>query len=542
MPLEICFRPGGDLHQNKPLGVGVMPITGGFLRADGPIRQHHDWQVGMEGALRNHRTLLTELNARNLVEMEADDHALIAAILSEIGFARSLGRLEGDFLVAAWNAQEAALYVARDRAGVYPLYYWQEGENWHIASIPPRSDVSKANLQSLHAMGVLLPPHTPFQKIQKLPAGYFLKIDAQGLHLQSWWEITPYQAGYGGAAHRWARSVEFGLELAVRQQVEGPAAVLYSGGLFSGALLGMAAARAPERLLAITVDLGESERAQAGARACKVDWLKVPIHAEDAETILQTLATLPLPLLSPGIPAWWLGAQAAARQGFKRVVGGFGAAQIFAQDRPHRLAALSRWLPPPVLGQLSKIAPRKRAEVLAIYQRPPEEWLCAWRWRGPQSPQHNLQALANTCPSRDPLAMMLWLEQKVFLPEALLQALDQIGRAFGIQIGAPLCDPALAAMVAQIPLGLLRLGPRGLFGRATARHFSTLPERHPMTVPMADWLRGPLAHRLNHLPEQLEDWLDPQMLRQQIADHQGGLDRSQGVWAALVLATWRAAG
>jgi len=84
-----------------------------------------------------------------------------------------------------WDADRARLVLARDRAGVKPLYFYQQDGRFIFASeikaILEHPAVSpEINEEALyHYLSFLTTPapQTLFRDIQKLPAGHLLVID-----------------------------------------------------------------------------------------------------------------------------------------------------------------------------------------------------------------------------------------------------------------------------------------------------------------------------------------------------------------------------
>ena len=93
-------------------------------------------------------------------------------------------KLEGDFAISIWDESAEKLYLARDKIGVKPLYFYLDEEQLVFASeiksilekenITP--DVDKIALYHYFSFLTTPAPLTMFKDIFKLPAGTYLEI------------------------------------------------------------------------------------------------------------------------------------------------------------------------------------------------------------------------------------------------------------------------------------------------------------------------------------------------------------------------------
>ncbi|MFZ5475213.1 MAG: asparagine synthase-related protein, partial [Myxococcota bacterium] len=169
------------------------------------------------------------------------------------------------------------------------------------------------------------------------------------------------------------------------------------------------------------------------------------------------------------------------------------------------------------------------------------------RWRGDVLPAEegdalwaDVDALAAACPGDDPTGCALWLDRRLGLAEGALAVVDATCGAHGIAHRAPLADPDLVKLVAQIPVGhLVQVRrPRGLFEEAMAERLPDPPKHAPMALPFAAWLaRGALP---DDLAERLDGLADPDGTRRLVADFRAGRPGLAGrLWSLQMLARWR---
>ena len=116
-----------------------------------------------------------------------------------------LARLNGMFAFAVYNRRTGDLWLARDRCGQKPLYWWSSGESAQPAMafaseakallasrrIPARMDL--AALDPYLTLRYVPEPQTMFEGIHTLPAAHWLHRDPAGaITIQRYWDCLLY--------------------------------------------------------------------------------------------------------------------------------------------------------------------------------------------------------------------------------------------------------------------------------------------------------------------------------------------------------------
>ena len=88
--------------------------------------------ITYNGELYNHLELRAVLEDKYPFRSRCDTETLLWAYV-EWGPA-CLDRFNGMFALAVWDARVGRLWLARDRLGIKPLYYWTQGDDFRFAS------------------------------------------------------------------------------------------------------------------------------------------------------------------------------------------------------------------------------------------------------------------------------------------------------------------------------------------------------------------------------------------------------------------------
>ena len=108
-----------------------------------------------------------------------------------------LKKFNGMFAFALWDEREKALYLARDRLGIRPLFYTQHGGRFYFGSEIKALFAEPSILRQIDLKGLdetftwwtTAPPRTAFMGINELPAASYLKIQNGKYNTKSYWDL-----------------------------------------------------------------------------------------------------------------------------------------------------------------------------------------------------------------------------------------------------------------------------------------------------------------------------------------------------------------
>ncbi len=236
----IHAEPGVALGNRR---LSIIDIAGGhqpFVSADGQV------VVVQNGEIFNHVELAAELAASGHPCASHSDTEVLLRLYERDGI-DMLSRLNGMFAIAILDRRQGALYLARDRIGVKPLYLHDDGNRLlfasEIKSLLRAGIERRMNPEALHhylTFNYVPRPHTMFAGVTHLPPGHWLRIDASGITTRRWWNLADQRAEQRGEDD-WIAQFNALLDDAVRLRLRSdvPFGAFLSGGVDSSSVVGM---------------------------------------------------------------------------------------------------------------------------------------------------------------------------------------------------------------------------------------------------------------------------------------------------------------
>jgi len=164
------------------------------LSPDGalPMRSvDHNHVIAYNGEIYNHPQIRQMLEAEGLRYRTTSDTESLLKLYRRYG-TEMLRFLRGMFAFALWDVSEQRLFVARDRMGEKPLFYYADDRVFVFASeikallahpAVPREPAFDAESLALYlAYGYMPAPETAFKGIRVLPPGHYVEMSAVGDH------------------------------------------------------------------------------------------------------------------------------------------------------------------------------------------------------------------------------------------------------------------------------------------------------------------------------------------------------------------------
>lgn len=317
--------------------------------------------IVFNGEIYNHAELRAELVSKGyLFQTNHSDTEVLLHGYREWG-KDILEKLNGMWAFAIYDSRQQEVFLARDRFGKKPLYYFQcYGEKeFHFAfaselrALLHHPKVSGKEsilaLKKYFAYGYIPEPHSPIEGIYKLPGGHFGKLNLQSgaWQVQRYWDyrLEPCQVDLptdGGKA--WGEELLELLDRAVQRRLmsDVPFGVFLSGGIDSSAVAALASRHLPSgRLKTFSIGFTDSSFDELPYARKIAAHLGCAHHEEilDLENAVHLLPGLIKRLDEPIadsslLPTWLL--SGFARRHVTVALGGDGGDELFAGYDPFK--------------------------------------------------------------------------------------------------------------------------------------------------------------------------------------------------------------
>ncbi|HKH60481.1 MAG TPA: asparagine synthase (glutamine-hydrolyzing) [Flavitalea sp.] len=197
------------------------------------------------------------------------DSEVILAAYGELG-PSCLDKFAGMFVFAIWDKQQNELFIARDRMGVKPLYYFLNEKYVVFASeirallksgLVPRK-LSKEGLYDFFSYQSVGYPFTIIDGVKQLEAGSYLKIRSNSFEEVSYWNIAEVavKSDYINEQLTKKEVRRLLLKSVERRLVSDvPVGAFLSGGIDSSAIVGLMAEASGNRPNTFTASFEEKE-------------------------------------------------------------------------------------------------------------------------------------------------------------------------------------------------------------------------------------------------------------------------------------------
>lgn len=568
---------------NGSVGLGhrrlsIIDLVGGrqpLCNEDGSV------QVVFNGEIYNFRELQQEVVRAGHRLATRTDTEVIVHLYEQYGDG-VVEHLSGMFAFALWDQARRRLLLARDRAGIKPLFYaWRDGRFAFASEIGPllllpwvSREIDPRSLDDYLARGYVPAPRTMFRDVHKVPAGHILMVDGDRLSQRRYWQAQA-MPGIRGDVDELASQLVTELDHSVHRHLvsDVPLGAFLSGGLDSSIVVALMRRHCagPLKTFSVRVAAGaefdESEYARLVARRFETEHHEVVLSSEQVPALLEMAARhLDEPISDPAVVPTYLLAK-LARESVTVVLTGEGADEAFGGYDVFRKAMLvanyrrvPSWLRRAVTDPLLRQIPMVHAgERLVEASRDPA--YLAQLLHLQRDTRRNLYtdgcvaALAGNgngaeagaaLDSSDPFGSVFRDLIDSHLAERLLAKVDRMTMAHSLEARVPFLDPRVIEFALALPA---RLKVRGRTTKYLLRRafrdilppVVTRRRKHAFNLPCSAWLRSSLAPLVEEVFAKpvLADLIDADQQRAMWRRHVAGdADLGTEIWALLTLEFW----
>ncbi len=550
------------------------------------------WVV-FNGCIYNYEEIARDLRRRGHSFRTASDTEVIVHAWEQWG-PEAVGRFNGMWAFALFDARSQTLFCSRDRMGVKPFYYAVQGDRFAFASEIKALLAGGAVAPGVDAVGLrhyltfqwCMGQTTMFRGVHRLPPGHNLLLrPGSPPQLTRYWQLALEPDMQHDEPHfleRLTWLLEDSVRIRLRADV--PLGSHLSGGLDSSSivcLMRRLLGEAPIKTFTGAFDAGaafdETHHARSVAEAANAESLTsyfTPRHFVDS--IEKIIWHMDEPAAGPGVFPQF-GISQLASQHVKVVLGGQGGDELFIGYARYLIAYLEECLRGAIhdtVGQAQYVATLATIVPSLPSLEPYVPMLQSFWQEGLFDPpsqryfrlmdrfadSHALLhpdlavdanatrgefiAMFDGVPARSMINRMLSVDLQTHL-QALLQVEDRTSMAWGLESRVPLLDYRLAELMAATPPVIkFKNGElKYLFRRAVRNlvppRILERKDKMGFPVPIAQWMRGPLHDficdvLLSRACRQ-RGVLNTDRIEEQIDGQQ---PFSRGLWGALCLELW----
>jgi asparagine synthase (glutamine-hydrolysing) len=482
-----------------------------------------------------------------------------------------LDRFNGMFAFALHDAEQAMLFLARDRLGVKPLHYAELSDGSLIFASEIKGLLAHplfrrapdiGAVEDYLGLGYVPDDACILAGVKKLPAGHHLSI-RRGRPLPApvqWWDASFADRAIGSAA-----ALEEELVGRMREAVRSrmiadvPLGAFLSGGVDSAAVVALMAEASREAVQTCSIgfDAADHEEPRYVAERFAARHRSRTVSPDDFGLIDTIVAAFDEPFAdATALQTYRL--SVLAREGVTVALSGNGADEVFAGYRRHASHAAEE--------RVRRLIPRGPRETLfratALGRSGEEAYADAvgvtrWRLReqlyspaaarlldGHRAEDRYIAAM-RAAPARDPIDRAQYADLKIGLPGNILTRVDRMSMAAGLEAREPMLDHRLVEFAARLParMRVRRSASKWLMKRAMRRY---LPDeilhrpKQPLATPVSAWFRGPLADeaaRIAHGSALAETgWFAADAIERVVAEHRSGrVEHGRLIWQLLML-------
>jgi len=207
------------------------------------------WLV-CNGEIYNYKTLRAGLERKGHKFRSKSDNEVIIHLYEDHGI-DLLHKLDGDFAFGLWDERKKKLYIARDRLGIKPCFYYKDSSGLLFASemksLLQYPTISREiDLVALHHYLTFLSipaPFTIYKEIKKLLPGYYLSVDENEVVLNKYWCLDEiYNKPFTNKDEKeYLEEFSFLLKKAIKKRLmsDVPLGVFLSGGVDSSTIVAL---------------------------------------------------------------------------------------------------------------------------------------------------------------------------------------------------------------------------------------------------------------------------------------------------------------
>jgi asparagine synthase (glutamine-hydrolysing) len=548
--------------------------------------------ITFNGEIYNFQELRQELEQRGHTFRTHSDTEVIIHAYEEYGRG-CLDCLRGMFAFAIWDSRSRILFLARDRVGKKPLFYFISGDRFLFASEVKAlltdemvlREPDHVAIDHFLALGYVPGPRTAFRGIQKLSPAHWMEVRDGKVEMGRYWKLRyvpkrkiTMEDAILELRSRLAESVRLRLVSDV------PLGAFLSGGVDSSAVVIHMAEAMNRPVRTFSVGFGaegfdERPFARQVAERYGTDHTELVVEAPITDILSRLVWHYDEPFGdSSAVPSYAIAE--LTRQHVTVVLNGDGADETFAGYDWYKMDCLIQRgeIAPLKLRQwfaeLMKRFPSngnkkglqwKIARLAQVLALPPSRRYAQWVEHFAPEARHLLysSAFKETVKESDPddffasvftqsdtkdwLDTVLDADVNLYLADDLLVKMDRATMANSLEARSPFLDHVVMEFAASLPVSFKQAwGQKKRILKASLRGRipDALLDRPKMgfSVPIAEWFRGDLREMAHDVllsaRASQRGYFDPEEIANLLHEHAGRIDHGTRLWDLMMLELW----
>jgi len=584
---------------NSGLGFRRLSIIDVSNKGHQPMfdKKSKNWIV-FNGEIYNFKFIRKKLTAKGRSFKSNSDTEVLLYAYAEWG-PKCLDMLNGMYSFAIYNEESNTVFLARDRIGIKPLYYYRNGSQLIFSSeikamLASGLYTKQPDLYALHTtVHYQVTPYTGFKDIHKIPAGSYLYHHNNKHTIEKYWNIIPTEnkISEDDAIDNLDALITDSVHLQMIADV--PIGAMLSGGLDSSLIAVLMQKNISQPINSFTIkftkdDLNaqgntdDSEYAKIIAKSYGFNHKEILLEPDIVNLLPKMIWHLDEPIADPSAINTHLIAKSASEQGIKVLLSGMGADEIFGGYRSY-LACLKaeyfqkipKWLKY-LIYNTAPFLPYNIGKTNIKYFRWIKEFLkfadlnqferhiisknsalTKDLFDKIYSKKHNCykspsyvyeKKLFNRYNKIDYLTKMCYCDSKIYMCDHNLAYLDKAAMSASVEARPPLIDHRIVEFLFTLKNDLkIKKNTQKYILKKVAEKY--LPKKiiyrskAPFSVPLRNWIKNDLNEMVNDLfsEEAIEKrgFYNTKYIRKLINDNKNGVsDNSQIIWRLITNEIW----
>ena len=544
------------------------------------------WVV-FNGEIYNYRELRATLEAAGHRFYTSSDTETIVHGYEQWGEA-VFSRLRGMYGIAIWDARSRTLLVARDRAGIKPLYFAEAGGRLFFGSeakcVLVNAEVDRRlNPEALdHYLAYQYTPRDAsiFQGIRKLRPGHLLRVRDGRVSVEQYWQM-PIDRRFEGTEEEALQELRRILGEAVRSHMmaDVPLGAFLSGGIDSSLVVALMAEASDRPVKTFSIGFEEAgfdelPHARRVAAHLETEHHEFVVRPDALGILDRVVWHFDEPFADPSaIPTWYVSEM--ARKHVTVVLSGDGGDELFGgytRYQPHprvqsfdrlapgvgRAVAAAAWRALPhgargknFLRHVSRDAQGRYIDSVTFFHPDERQALLSPEIRralGSWDTEAYFRDAFTRFEQLPPKAQLMAFDFETYLPEDCLVKVDRMSMAHSIESRVPLLDHLVVEFAASVPVSMKMPGGQ-LKHLLKQLAFSVVPQeildrpKQGFGVPIGAWFRGEMREAFGDILgsslTRQRGYFDHAFVNRVLTEHlDGKRDHSWRLWQLLVFELW----